>query len=99
MNKSSKSSMTTKTVKASKASKTKPTPMRRLVLRVRSVMVDHGFRSVSALQRSLAALGVMISVPQLIRVVDGDAKHLNKDVMEGLLTVFDCGIGDLLAVQ
>ena len=72
--------------------------VRKLVLRARSVMVDRGFRSVSALQRSLAAVGVAISVPQLIRVVDGSAKHINKEVIEGLLTVFDCGIGDLFAV-
>ncbi|MBL8525279.1 MAG: helix-turn-helix transcriptional regulator [Betaproteobacteria bacterium] len=72
--------------------------VRKLVLRARSVMADRGFRSVSALQRSLAAIGVAISVPQLIRVVDGDAKHINKDVIEGLLTVFDCGIGDLFSV-
>jgi hypothetical protein len=89
---------------AKAASSTKPrksktqTSVRKLVLRVRAVMGDRGFRSVSALQRSLAAVGVAISVPQLIRVVDGDAKHLNKDVIEGLLTVFDCGIGDLFAV-
>jgi hypothetical protein len=74
-------------------------PARKLVLRARAVMVDRGFRSVSALQRSLAIIGVAISVPQLIRVVDGTAKHLNKDVIEGLLTVFDCGIGDLFAVS
>ena len=72
--------------------------VRKLVLRARSVMVDRGFRSVSALQRSLATIGVAISVPQLIRVVDGDAKHINKVVIEGLLTVFDCGIGDLFAI-
>jgi Cro/C1-type HTH DNA-binding domain len=89
-----------KSVKSIKSRKAKPpTPLRKLVLRVRSVMVDHGFRSVTALQRSLAAIGVAISVPQLIRVVDGDAKHLNKDVIEGLLTIFDCGIGDLFAVR
>jgi hypothetical protein len=72
--------------------------VRKLVLRARSVMVDRGFRSVSALQRSLAAIGVAISLPQLIRVVDGDAKHINKDVIEGLLTLFDCGIGELFSV-
>jgi hypothetical protein len=89
-----------KSAKSAKSSKSKvSTPVRKLVLRVRSVMVDHGFRSVAALQRSLAAIGVAISVPQLIRVVDGDAKHLNKDVIEGLLTIFDCGIGDLFAVR
>ena len=73
-------------------------PARRLILRARSVMVDRGIRSVSALQRSLATIGVAISVPQLIRVVDGDSKHLNKDVIEGLLTVLDCGLTDLFAV-
>lgn len=78
--------------------KSKSTPLKRLVLRVRNVMVDRGFRSVSALQRSLATIGVAISVPQLIRVVDGDARHINKDVIEGLLTLFDCTIGDLFAV-
>ena len=78
--------------------KAKSTPLKRLVLRIRNVMVDRGFRSVSALQRSLAAIGVAISVPQLIRVVDGDARHINKDVIEGLLTLFDCAIGDLLVV-
>ena len=68
------------------------------MLRVRSVMVDRGFRSVSALQRSLATIGVAISLPQLIRVVDGSAKHINKEVIEGMLTVFNCGIGELFAV-
>ncbi len=72
--------------------------VRKLVLRARSVMVDRGFRSVSALQRSLATIGVAISLPQLIRVVDGSAKHINKEVIEGMLTVFNCGIGELFAV-
>ena len=81
----------------SKASKSKM-PARRLILRARTVMAERGVRSVSALQRSLAAIGIAISVPQLIRVVDGDAKHLNKDVIEGLLTVLNCGVGDLFAI-
>lgn len=71
------------------------TPARRLILRARTVMAERGIRSVSALQRSLAAIGIGISVPQLIRVVDGDAKHINKDVIEGMLTVLNCGIADL----
>ena len=87
-----------KSVSSNPSRKSKSTPLKRLVLRVRNVMVEHGFRSVSALQRSLAAIGVAISVPQLIRVVDGDARHINKDVIEGLLTLFDCTIGDLLVV-
>ena len=86
-----------KHAKPAKSAKAK-IQIRKLVLRARAVMVDRGFRSVSALQRSLVAIGVAISLPQLIRVVDGDAKHLNKDVIEGLLTVFNCGIGELFTV-
>ena len=86
-----------KSSKSVKAAKTN-IQICKLVLRARAVMVDRGFRSVSSLQRSLVAIGVAISLPQLIRVVDGDAKHINKDVIEGLLTVFNCGIGELFAV-
>jgi Cro/C1-type HTH DNA-binding domain len=70
----------------------------RLILRARAVMADRGFRSISALQRSLAAIGVVISLPQLIRVVDGEAKHINKDVIEGMLTLFQCGVAELLVM-
>jgi Cro/C1-type HTH DNA-binding domain len=70
----------------------------RLILRARAVMADRGFRSISALQRGLAAIGVVISLPQLIRVVDGEAKHINKDVIEGMLTLFQCGVAELLVM-
>jgi DNA-binding Xre family transcriptional regulator len=60
-------------------------------------MGDRGVRSVSALQRSLVAIGVAISVPQLIRVVDGSAKHINKEVIEGIMTVLNCNLNELFA--
>jgi hypothetical protein len=69
-----------------------------LIVRARAVMADRGYRSISALQRSLAAIGVVISLPQLIRVVDGEAKHINKDVIEGMLTLFQCGVAELLVM-
>ena len=73
-------------------------PSRRRIRRARTVMAERGIRSISALQRSLGTIGVAISVPQLIRVVDGKAKHMNKEVIEGLLTVLDCGISELFAL-
>ncbi|MBL8521483.1 MAG: helix-turn-helix transcriptional regulator [Betaproteobacteria bacterium] len=88
----------TKSGASPRSRRSAPAPIRQLVLRTRVVMADRGVRSVSALQRQLAAIGVAISLPQLIRVVDGTAKHLNKEVIEGLMTVFDCGIGELFAV-
>jgi Cro/C1-type HTH DNA-binding domain len=100
--KSTKSASGTRPLKpgrrpSSPAAKVVRAPVR-LMLRARAVMADRGFRSISALQRSLAGIGVVISLPQLIRVVDGDARHLNKEVVEGMLTLFQCGVGDLLVM-
>jgi hypothetical protein len=80
-----------------RASPAATTPVKRLIVRARAVMGDRGVRSVSALQRSLVAIGVAISVPQLIRVVDGSAKHINKDVIEGIMTVLNCNLNELFA--
>lgn len=73
------------------------TPVKKLIVRARAVMGERGVRSVSALQRSLVAIGVAISVPQLIRVIDGSAKHINKDVIEGIMTVLNCNLNELFA--
>lgn len=58
-------------------------------------MREHGIPSVSELSRQLEAIGVSISIAQLGRLIDGDARHWNQEVLEGLLTIFQCGIGDL----
>ena len=72
-------------------------PPRRLRLRARVLMAERGIRSVSELQRRLAAAGVTISVPQLIRVIDGETRHLNTEVLNGLLDVFGCRSAELLS--
>jgi hypothetical protein len=46
----------------------------------------------------LKAIGVEISVPQLIRIVDGQSSHLSTVVLGGLIAVLQCGIEDLIAV-
>ena len=46
----------------------------------------------------LKAIGVDISVPQLIRIVDGQSTHVSTAVLGGLITVLQCGIEDLIAV-
>lgn len=70
-----------------------------LAFRIRVVMAERGIRSVAALQRMLKAIGVDISVPQLIRIVDGQSTHVSTAVLGGLITVLQCGIGDLIAVS
>jgi hypothetical protein len=69
-----------------------------LAFRIRIVMAERGIRSVAALQRMLKTIGVEISVPQLIRIVDGQSSHLSTVVLGGLITVLQCGIEDLIAV-
>lgn len=69
-----------------------------LAFRIRIVMAERGIRSVAALQRMLKAIGIDISVPQLIRIVDGQSTHVSTAVLGGLITVLQCGIEDLIAV-
>lgn len=69
-----------------------------LAFRIRIVMAERGIRSVAALQRMLKSIGVEISVPQLIRIVDGQSSHISTAVLGGLIAVLQCGIEDLIAV-
>lgn len=69
-----------------------------LAFRIRVVMAERGIRSVAALQRMLKSIGVDISVPQLIRIVDGQSSHVSTVVLGGLIAVLQCSIGDLIAV-
>jgi DNA-binding Xre family transcriptional regulator len=69
-----------------------------LAFRIRIVMAERGIRSVASLQRMLKSIGVEISVPQLIRIVDGQSTHVSTIVLGGLIAVLQCGIEDLIAV-
>ena len=69
-----------------------------LAFRIRVVMAERGIRSVAALQRMLIAIGVEISGPHLIRIVDGQSSHVSTAVLGGLIAVLQCGIEDLIAV-
>jgi len=80
---------------------TTPTPIvdRGIVLRVRVCMAERGIRSVAALHRLLIEAGVDISHPQLIRVVDNRAQHLNVALLNGFLKVFGCRVEDLFGEE
>jgi len=64
--------------------------------RVRVVMAERGVRSVSELVRQLESIGVSISVAQLGRLIDGKTQHWNQEVIEGLMTILNCELSDLL---
>lgn len=72
---------------------------RKAVWRVRVVMAERGIRSVSALSRLLKENGVTVSVSHLGRLIDGKLQLWNQEVIEGLLTVLECEIGDILATE
>ncbi len=76
-----------------------PVAERGIVLRVRVCMAERGIRSVAALHRLLIEAGVDISHPQLIRVVDNRAQHLNVALLNGFLKVFGCRVEDLFAEE
>lgn len=74
----------------------KKLPRRRTVVwRVRDLMEQRGMKSVSELVRHLAEIEVSISIAQLGRLIDGKAQHWSQEVVEGLMSVLDCKIGDL----
>lgn len=76
-------------------SKKKPSRRRTVVWRVRILMEQRGIPSVSELVRQLDGIGVSISIAQLGRLIDGKAQHWSKEVIEGLITILNCKIGDL----
>lgn len=78
---------------------TEKTPERSIILRVRVCMAERGIRSVAALHRLLIEAGVDISHPQLLRVVDNRAQHLNVALLNGLLNVLGCRVEDLFGEE
>lgn len=64
--------------------------------RVRVVMAERNVRSVSELVRRLEDIGVSISVAQLGRLIDGKTQHWSQEVIEGMMTVLECELSDLI---
>ena len=72
------------------------TQKRKITWRARVVMAERNIRSVSELVRQLESIGISISVAQLGRLIDGKTQLWNQQVIEGLMTVLDCELTDLL---
>lgn len=73
----------------------KPPTRRSVQWRVRVLMAERNVRSVSELVRLLEGIGVSISVAQLGRLIDGKAQHWSQEVIEGLMSVLECQVGEL----
>jgi DNA-binding Xre family transcriptional regulator len=66
--------------------------------RLNVVMSERRIKAVSELRRRLAAIGVSISSAQLGRVVWERPQKLNVELLEGLLTVLECDVADIIRV-
>ena len=75
--------------------KKKSNPRRTVMWRVRVLMAERNVRSVSELVRRMEDIGVSISIAQLGRLIDGKTQHWSQEVIEGLMTVLECQVGDL----
>lgn len=73
----------------------KSNPRRAVVWRVRVLMAERNVRSVSELVRRMEDIGVSISIAQLGRLIDGKTQHWSQEVIEGLMTILECQVGDL----
>ena len=73
----------------------KSNPRRAVVWRVRVLMAERNVRSVSELVRRMEDIGVSISIAPLGRLIDGKTQHWSQEVIEGLMTILECQVGDL----
>lgn len=66
--------------------------------RLNVVMSERRIKTVSELKRRLDDAGICISSAQLGRVVWERPKKINIELLEGLLTVLECDVSDILKV-
>ncbi len=73
-------------------------PQKRVEWKLLIAMSKKRIRKVVELKRLLSEHGVEISSQQLGRLVSGKPQRLNMELLEGLMTVLDCSINDLIEV-
>ncbi len=62
-------------------------------------MAEKKIRTVTDLQRRLAGMKINISTAQLGRIVYERPQRLNTDLLEGIINVLNCTVGDLLRLE
>lgn len=77
----------------------KPRVRKRIIWKLPTVMSEREVYTQSQLQELLKDAGVTISTPQLSRIHKKLPEFLKVEILEGLLTVLDCTIDDLIQVK
>ncbi len=72
------------------------TPKTRLSWRLRVMMAERNISTATELQRLLEKSGYKVTSSQLTRVIKDRPDRISTDLLDHLLEVLSCGIGDLL---
>jgi DNA-binding Xre family transcriptional regulator len=72
------------------------TSKKRLSWRLRVMMAERNISTATELQRLLEKSGYQITSSQLTRVIKDRPDRISTDLLDHLLAVLNCGIGDLL---
>lgn len=72
------------------------TPKNRLSWRLRVMMAERNITTATELQRLLEKSGYKVTSSQLTRVIKDRPDRISTDLLDHLLEVLNCGIGDLL---
>ncbi len=72
---------------------------KRLRWRLDSLMRDRGIRTSSELQSRLKSIGMELSRAQVARVIAERPARINADLLDALINILDCSIGDLMVIE
>lgn len=72
---------------------------KRLAWRLPVLMAEHRIRSASELKRRLEEVGYEISSIHVARIVHVRPQRISSDLLDALVTIFDCTANDILAVE
>ena len=69
---------------------------RRLSWRIRVMMAERNIKTAIELHRLLVNSGYQIASSQLTRIINNRPERINVELLDHLLEILDCDIGDLL---
>lgn len=76
-----------------------PKLTKRLVWRLPILMAEHRIRTATELKRRLEELGYEITSVHVARLVHARPQRISSDLLDALVTIFDCTASDILAVE
>ena len=72
---------------------------KRLVWRLPVLMAEHKIRTATELKRRLEEVGYEITSVHVARLVHDRPQRISSDLLDALVTIFDCTANEILAVE